>query len=134
MSSDEKTLQGLHAALNFQHLRQEIINSNIANADTPGYKSKVVEFEEALSQALNVNKDQNLLADSPDHYNVGSNLNSLSPEIYDDPNGIVSPDGNTVDRDKEMAKMAENKIMYDATVQLLNKKLGLIKYVLNQDR
>ena len=58
----------------------------------------------------------------------------MQPEIYEDANGIVSPDGNTVDRDSEMAEMAENKIMYDASVQLLNKKLGLMKYAVGSDR
>jgi flagellar basal-body rod protein FlgB len=46
----------------------------------------------------------------------------------------VSQDGNTVDRDQEMADMAENKIMYDASVQLLNKKLALMKYAVGSDR
>jgi len=39
-----------------------------------------------------------------------------------------------VDREQELAKMAENKILYDAAVQLLNKKLGLMKYTINNDR
>jgi flagellar basal-body rod protein FlgB len=58
----------------------------------------------------------------------------LQPEISEESNGIVSPDGNTVDRDAELADMAENRIMYDASVQLLNKKLGLMKYAVGSDR
>jgi flagellar basal-body rod protein FlgB len=46
----------------------------------------------------------------------------------------VSEDGNTVDRESEMVEMAQNKIMYDATVQALNKKIGLLKYALNSER
>jgi flagellar basal-body rod protein FlgB len=65
------------------------------------------------------------------HFNVGGGgFNNLQPEIYEDSNGITSLDGNNVDRDQEMAEMAENKIMYDASVQLLNKKLGLLKYAI----
>ncbi len=70
-------------------------------------------------------------ASSSEHYVVGGGgFNNLQPEVYEDSNGIVSPDGNNVDRDAELAEMAENKIMYDATVQLINKKLGLLKYAI----
>ena len=58
---------------------------------------------------------------------------NLQPEIVESDDGIVSQDGNTVDRDKELAEMAENKIMYDASVQLLNKKLALLKYTISSD-
>ena len=69
------------------------------------------------------------------HFNVGGGgFNNLEPEVYNDPNGVVSENGNTVDRQDEMAKMAENKVMYDALVQLMNKKLGLMKYIINSER
>ena len=55
----------------------------------------------------------------------GREIFQISPDIYEDPNGQVTVNGNTVDRDKEMALMAENKILYDAAIQLLNKKLSL---------
>ena len=72
---------------------------------------------------------------NPRHFNVGGGgFANLEPEIYDDANGVVSEDGNTVDRDAEMAKMVENKILYDASIQLLNKKLSLLKYAISSDR
>ncbi len=135
MKVEDKTIKALATALNFRQLRQEVISSNIANAETPGYKAKRVSFEEALARALDV--DGNLSMNTTDgrHFDVGNGgFDNLEPEIHDDPNGIVSEDGNTVDRDAEMAAMAENKIMYDAAVQLLNKKLGLLKYAVSSDR
>ena len=132
---DDKTLQALQASLQFRQMRQELINSNIANAETPGYKAKRLDFEEALSRALDVDGKENLLTTDEKHYNVGSGgFKNLSPEIYDDPNGVVTEDGNTVDRDKEMVLMAENKVMYDAAVQLINKKMGLMKYILSSEQ
>ena len=53
-------------------------------------------------------------------------------EIYDDPNGIESLDGNTVDRSAEMAKLAENQLLYDASVEMLKKKLGMLKYAIGE--
>lgn len=131
MEIDDKTLQALTASLKFRQLRQELHASNIANAETPGYKAKKLDFEEALARALDVDDQLKMKTSDAKHFNVGGGgFNNLKPEIYEDSNGIVSPDGNTVDRDQEMAEMAENKVMYDATVQLINKKLGLLKYAI----
>ncbi|MCF8057684.1 MAG: flagellar basal body rod protein FlgB [Bacteriovoracaceae bacterium] len=135
MNVDDKTLKALAASLNFRQMRQEIISSNISNADTPGYKAKRVDFEAALARALDV--DGNMQMKSPDerHFDVGNGgFDNLEPEIYEDSNGVVAEDGNTVDREQEMAKMVENKILYDAAVQLLNKKIGLMKYAISNDR
>jgi flagellar basal-body rod protein FlgB len=131
MKIDDPTIQALAASLKFRQLRQELIASNIANAETPGYKAKKLDFEEALARALDTDGELKMKTTDSKHFNVGGGgFNNLEPEIYEDSNGIVSPDGNTVDRDQEMADMAENKIMYDASVQLLNKKLGLLKYAI----
>ena len=135
MDINDKTIQALAASLKFRQLRQELIASNIANAETPGYKAKELNFEEALARALDVDEEQTLKTTDGKHFNVGGGgFKNLEPEITEESNGIVSPDGNTVDRDKEMAEMAENKIMYDASVQLLNKKLALMKYAIGSDR
>jgi flagellar basal-body rod protein FlgB len=131
MKLEDKTLQALTASLKFRQLRQELHASNIANAETPGYKAKKLDFEEALARALDVDDLLAMKSSDSRHFNVGGgSFNNLQPEVYEDSNGIVSPDGNNVDRDQEMAEMAENKVMYDATVQLINKKLGLLKYAI----
>ena len=131
MKIDDKTMQALTASLKFRQLRQELHASNIANAETPGYKAKKIDFEDALARALDVDGQLAMKTSDSQHFNVGGGgFNNLQPEIYEDSNGIVSPDGNNVDRDAEMAEMAENKIMYDATVQLINKQLGLLKYAI----
>ncbi|MFZ4713874.1 MAG: flagellar basal body rod protein FlgB [Bacteriovoracaceae bacterium] len=135
MRIDDKTMQALSASLKFREMRNEVVNSNIANAETPGYKSKRVDFEEALARAMDVDGNQSLNTSDKEHYNVGNGgFNNLQPEIYEDPNGVVAENGNTVDMESEMATMADNKIMYDATVQLINKKLGMLKYAINQER
>jgi flagellar basal-body rod protein FlgB len=135
MNVNDKTLKALAASLNFRQMRQEIISSNIANADTPGYKAKRVDFEKALARALDVDGQMQMKNQDDEHFDVGNGgFTNLEPEIYEDSNGVVSQDGNTVDREQEMAKMVENKILYDAAVQLLNKKLGMMKYAIQNDR
>ena len=135
INPEDKTLQALATSLNFRKLRQDVIASNIANADTPGYKARRIEFEEALARALDLEKQRSLRVNNQKHYNVGGGgFDEVEPTVFDDPNGIVNESGNTVNRDQEMASMAKNKILFDASVQLLNKKLGLLKYAITSDR
>ena len=93
-------------------MRQDLISSNIANSETPGYKAKRIDFENALARALDIDGESSLKVSDDRHYDVGGggNLNEISLDIYEDPNGAISENGNTVDRDSEMAKTVENKI------------------------
>jgi flagellar basal-body rod protein FlgB len=135
MNVNDKTYQALATALNFREMRQEIISSNIANANTPGYKSMKLDFEGALARALDVDGNRSMNTSEGNHYNVGNGgFDNLSPEVYEDPNGVISENGNTVDVESEMSRMAENKLMFDTTVQLLNKKIGLMKYAISQEK
>jgi flagellar basal-body rod protein FlgB len=135
MDVNDKTLKALTTALNFREMRQELISSNVANANTPGFKAKKMDFEEALARALDVDGQMQMNVSDGRHHNVGNGgFNNLEPEIYDDPNGVVSENGNTVDVEAEMARMAENKLMYDALVQLINKKMGIMKYAINSEK
>ncbi len=130
--NNDKTIQALATSLNFRKMRQELISSNIANAETPGYRAKRLDFEDALARALDVDGQMGMKTGNPGHFNVGSGgFSNLKPEIYEDVTGIVSEDGNNVDRDRELALMAENQLLYEASVQLLNKKLGLKKYAVS---
>lgn len=135
MRVGDKTLEALATSLNFRQMRQELIASNVANAETPGYKAKRLSFEEALARALDVDGELAMNTNDPRHFDVGSGgFSNLQPTIEEDVNGIVSEDGNNVDRDRELALMAENEILYDTTVQLLNKKLALMKYAVQSER
>jgi flagellar basal-body rod protein FlgB len=135
MNVNDKTLKALAAAVKFREMRQEIISSNIANAETPGYKAKRLDFEAALARALDVDGEMGMKVEDGKHFDVGSGgFDNLQPETYEDPNGIVSEDGNTVDREAEMVRMAENKVMYDALIQLMNKKVGLMKYAIQSEK
>ena len=135
MNVNDKTLKALAAAVKFREMRQEIISSNIANAETPGYKAKRLDFEAALARALDVDGNMGMKVEDGKHFDVGSGgFSNLQPETYEDPNGIVSEDGNTVDREAEMVRMAENRVMYDALIQLMNKKVGLMKYTIASEK
>jgi flagellar basal-body rod protein FlgB len=124
-------IRALNTSLNLRLANQNVISSNIANADTPGYKSKVMEFESALRDALGIGGVQAPLVTDSKHI-MHTSENPIAPEIYEDPNGIESLDGNTVDRSLEMEKLAENQILYDASTEILKRKLNMLKYAITE--
>ena len=127
----DPTIGALNTAMNLRLINQNVIASNIANADTPDYKAKRVEFEGALRQALNVGQGLTAETDQPGH--VGHRpTDPVNPEIYDDPNGVESLDGNTVNRSEEMARMSENQLLFDAAAELMKRKIGMVKYSIGE--
>lgn len=125
----DKTTKSLGAAVQFRQMRQNVINSNIANAETPGYKAKRLDFEEALSRAVDIYGLGRMSADHPDHFAVNGNaISKVRADVYDNPDIALNNDGNTVDLEREMAELADNSIVYKAAIQLINKKLGGLAY------
>jgi flagellar basal-body rod protein FlgB len=116
--------------LSYRADRQNIISSNIANRDTPGYKTKDVEFADELSKANNKNKLP-LHVTNPNHI-LPQNGNVLSRQnIYEVENLQVQNDGNNVSLDREMAEMAKNNMMFQALQAAIKKDSLLFKSVID---
>ena len=127
----DPTISALNQNLNLRLENQNVISANIANADTPGYKAKAVSFEQAMRDAMETG--ENLHLETGDAEHIGSKgVEGVRADVYDDPNGIESLDGNTVDRSAEMAKMKENEILYNASIESLRKKLGMLEYGISE--
>lgn len=125
----DKTTDGLAASLAFRSLRHNVTSSNIANAETPGYKAKKVDFEDALARAIDLEGLNKEMTTSGDHFAMSTGAISRSrADVYDNPEGSVNNDQNSVDLEREMANLQENSILYKAALQLINKKLGALKY------
>lgn len=131
----DKTTRALGASVNLRQVRNNIINSNIANAETPGYQAKKVDFEEALGRALDMEglNEANGLTGEQLPAGRGA-LSRVKADVYENPDAAVSNDGNTVDLEREMASLAENSIMYKAAIQLINKKMAALKYAVSEGR
>lgn len=130
-SGFDATIGALNTGMNLRLMNQNVISSNIANADTPGYKAKRLEFEDALRQTLNVDDQLKLTGDNEGHIVIRS-TDAVSPGIKEDDNGVESLDGNTVNRGEEMAKMLENQQLFEASAEMLKKKLGMLKYTISE--
>jgi flagellar basal-body rod protein FlgB len=108
-------------ALGLRSERQRLIASNIANADTPGYVARDIEFTQALREATGQMQAAPALAGSqPGHIGSapGGGL-STSRLVYAQPSQ-TNLDSNTVDMDRERANFADNAVHYEATLRFIN--------------
>jgi len=108
--------------------RAEVIASNIANADTPGYKAKGLDFKQALAQASQ--KQQTSMSRTNEkHLDVRMELNNgVQFRVPDQPD---TGDGNTVDVQVERNLYLKNSLEYQASVQFLNGKIKAMKKVIS---
>jgi flagellar basal-body rod protein FlgB len=114
-------------SLNMMSARQNLISSNISNVDTPGFKASDINFQAQLREALGSKDSLNLSSTNKKHFGPGSSsIGDIMPDPFEEDVEAKS-NGNNVDIDNEMAKMAENQIMYNATVQLMMKRGGTVR-------
>jgi len=108
--------------------RAEVIASNIANADTPGYKAKGLDFKQALAKAAN-NQQTGMTRTNEKHFDVRTELNNTVD--YRIPNQADTGDGNTVDVQVERNLYLKNSMEYQASIQFLNGKIKAMKKVIS---
>lgn len=131
----DKTINGLASSIAARQVRNNVTASNIANAETPGYHARKVDFENALSRAMDMDGMNSLSTSNNNHFAVGGlSATKSRPDIYENPEGSVNNDGNTVDIEKEMSALSENAILYKAALQLINKKMAALKYAASEGR
>jgi flagellar basal-body rod protein FlgB len=109
MSLIDSTQSALEAAMRGSMLRQSLLTSNLANANTPGYQRQDVNFQDALSSAMDSGQ-------SPD---------SVSFTPYTD-NQVVSADGNGVNAEQESANLSENGLLYENLTQIAAAREGIL--------
>ena len=113
---------GVHeAALNIRSQRAEVLANNLANADTPNFKARDIDFSKALLQAQS-NSATGLKRTSTQHMDsrIGTEVPGLSYRIPFQPD---TGDGNSVDARVEQTKFAENAMQYQTSLRLLDGKI-----------
>lgn len=112
-------------ALNLYAKRQEILSSNIANADTPGYKAIDINFKNELKKMLNKCKSNtcvNLTTTSPYHFHANYKNNFFVNTIPVLTNQIKK-DGNTVNMDRERIEFLNNSLKYQSSLIFLKNEI-----------
>ncbi len=117
--------------LSFYGDRSKVIASNIANIDTPGYKTKdIVQFDDTINQIAQNQQKLHMISTNDKHMRAQA---VSSPQTYSKvivENLQEDQTGNNVDLDKQMADHAKNNIAFSATKQALKKDNQLMKSVI----
>lgn len=119
---------GIHEqALQLRAMRNEVLTSNIANADTPNYKARDVDFGVALRQAEGA---QLRLRTTSELHSQPSAMDRFGSELKYRVPTQPTLDGNTVETDVEQAAFAENAVKYRASLTFLNGTISSLRYAL----
>lgn len=114
-------------ALKFRALRNQVLSSNIANADTPNYKARDLDFGSALKSAQAGSLD--LKTTSELHKKAWGTRGEPPNALYRVPTQPTL-DGNTVQSDVEQAAFAENALQYRASLAFLDGQIRGLRYAL----
>ncbi|MCW8091816.1 flagellar basal body rod protein FlgB [Alteromonas sp. ASW11-130] len=129
MAIDLDRLVGFHQkALNLREQRMELISGNIANANTPGYKAKDIDFQAAMKMAQTDHKQSMVRTDSK--HMVGS-MHATSMIQYRLPLQPDTGDGNSVELQQERNAFLDNGLRYQATLEFVKGKLKGMKKALS---
>jgi len=126
----DKMLAGHAHALSLGSRRMQLLAANVANADTPNYKARDIDFTEAMRSA----GDQEVRMRVTDAKHIPGNVPAGAAEakyrIPDQP----SMDGNTVDAQRESAAIAETAVRYQATLTFLNQRIRGLRQAITGGR
>lgn len=122
-------------ALDYRAMRQDMIASNIANADTPFYRPRDVNFEELLvakkAEALSQNNHKLQMANtSKGHLKAEDDLRNVRATTFYRDGHMARNDGNSVDLDVETTEMSKNSTMFNALINANKKSSRIFKSVI----
>ncbi|HLR74687.1 MAG TPA: flagellar basal body rod protein FlgB [Virgibacillus sp.] len=123
MNIFDRTMQTVESSLNYASAKNQAIANNIANVDTPNYRSKDVVFKNVLQQTIKARKT------NPAHLPFGSEHHADYRVVHKQ-GTIYNHNGNNVDIDKEMANLAKNQLYYQSLVDRLNGKFNDLQTVI----
>jgi flagellar basal-body rod protein FlgB len=127
-----KAISSLHSALDYHFERHNLLASNIAHVDTPGYVPRDLERVEAapFKDALEV-----ALARTDSGHIPGAAATTVSAgRVFEDPSAGAGNDLNYVSLDREAAKLAANQIRYDVSSTLASAELAQLAYAASDGR
>lgn len=124
----DATGRALAAALDLRHRRQELLAGNIANADTPGYEPVDLAFEGALRDAVEAEEASPPGFERTDADHLGGTMlaDPAEAEVVLRRDVTNTLDENGVDTDVEMARLADNALRYETTVEITRRRLAML--------
>lgn len=129
----DKAFGILPASIRLHDRRTELLASNIANADTPNYKSRDFDFRGEMARIAGIGKGLDLVRTQSDHLKLpGADPNADPETLYRIP-AQPALDGNTVDPQLERAAFAENAMHYQSSLEFLNRRVSGLRAALRRE-
>ena len=126
MGGIAESLSVLKQAIDLRAQRQQVLASNVANADTPGYKARDFDFQSAMSQSMAGQSGGLALATTSGRH-LGTGLGSSEVALQYRKETQSAVDGNTVDMDVERSAMTDNAMQYEVLTKLITDRLQSVK-------
>ena len=132
------TQQLLELSMRVRGARHEILSANIANADTPGYRPRDLDFNSIIRSAVEggdvaaEERDRRVEQLSAAPLDIESAI--YRPEYPDDRHGEGRLDGNSVGLDRQMGLLTENSLAYEANLTLLSRTLANLRYAISEGK
>ncbi|MDY6863004.1 MAG: flagellar basal body rod protein FlgB [Thermodesulfobacteriota bacterium] len=128
-----RSSKALEKILDLCAFNQKVLASNIANAETPGYKVKEVDFDKILKEfrEKKLIKQAPLIKTKPGHFPL---IDTENPLITKYNITSCSIDENSVNLDKEMSKIAQNQLLYNTSLVFLRKKGQILLSAVTEGR
>ncbi|HEY3330542.1 MAG TPA: flagellar basal body rod protein FlgB [Capsulimonadaceae bacterium] len=125
------TLNLLERALDYASTRQEVLSNNISNANTPGYRRKEASFDDILAMAQGGAAARvSQINQTTRKMFAGGLQGKTGFDIVETGEGSMRVDGNNVDMDAEMSRLAQNQIYYETITQITGGQFSALKGVI----
>jgi flagellar basal-body rod protein FlgB len=133
------TQQLLELSLRVRAARHEVLSANVANADTPGYRPRELDFKTVMQTAVGSGAEDPTTPSQRRDIDPKLAAELLPSMIYQ----VESPghgqgedrlDGNAVSLDQEMARLTENALAHETSLTLLSRTLAGLRYVIGEGR
>lgn len=127
----DATMSTLERALDVRLSRQTVLAADLANANTPGFVQRDLDFAAAMAAATTPAVPEPVAAARPGDLPLQATAPRLgAPEQFIGDLATTSPglDGNGVDADRVSAAVAENALQYGAAAKAVSKKLAILRY------
>jgi len=124
----DPTIEGLARTLTLHQQRHEVLASNLANVETPGYRARELDFQDVLKEAF-----EETTGGGGERAEGRASMEHAST-VVEDKTAPRRADGNTVDMDMQMAKLNANGTSYLALARILGRRVALLRQAIDGTR
>ncbi|MCA9494744.1 MAG: flagellar basal body rod protein FlgB [Myxococcales bacterium] len=132
--SFDPLIGGMRTVLDLRFAQHAVTASNLANADTPGFRASVVDFTHVLARAVGEEGPDLSMRRTDARHLDPHGIDPHRPPLVELDPPPWSVDGNSVVPERETARMSANALMYDAVAQGLGRKLSLLELAVSDGR